>query len=154
MARARPIEARGWRYQTSLDRAGHALGVGGALGGGVWAVASLSGGGNALAAASAFFLGTLFTAIGIGSVAAPLWLVLHLAGWRRMRYAALLGAGIGFTVFLFAQTYGFGLFDAPPSDNRTWLYRWASAATTSLLLALVSAAIGMVMWAVGYRRID
>ena len=28
-----------------------------------------------------------------------------------------------------AQTYGFGLFEMPPMDNGTWIYRWLSART-------------------------
>lgn len=124
------------------------------MGGAVWCIVAIGGGAGALAAISAFILGTLFTAIAIGALAAPLWLVLHIAGWRQMRHAALLGAAIGFTLFLSAQTSGFGLGESPPADMATTLYRWASAVATSLLLAGVSAAIAVVMWAVAYRRID
>ena len=141
--------------ETSLDRAGLALGAGGLMGGMVWLV--LAWGSNtatALAMATAFILGTLFTALGIAAVAVPVWTVLHLNGRRGMGEAATAGAAIGFVLFLFAQTYGFGVFDAPPSDGRSLLYRWISAAATSLMLAGIGAAIAAVMWAVAYRRED
>lgn len=138
--------------ETTLDRAGWALGAGGLLGGAVWLVLALgSGTATLLALVTAFILGTVFTMLGAASVGVPIWLVLHVKGWRSMRVAALTGAAIGFVLFLFAQTYGFGLFDAPPSDGTTLLYRWASAVGTSLLMAGVAAAIATVMWAIAYR---
>lgn len=154
MARSRSTEGRGWRFETTPDRAGLALAAGGVMGGAVWLIVALGGGAGGLAAASAFTLGTVFTALAIAALAGPLWLILHIAGWRQMRHAALLGAAIGFVLFLSAQTNGFGLAEAPPADMATTLYRWASAAATSLLLAGVSAVIAVVMWAVAYRRID
>lgn len=141
--------------ETSLDRAGLALGAGGLLGGAVWLMFAWgSGTASALAMATAFILGTLFTTLGIAAVGVPVWMVLHFRGWRGMAHAAAAGAAIGFGLFLFAQTYGFGVFDAPPSDARSLLYRWASAAATSLMLAGVCAVIAVVMWAVAYRRAD
>lgn len=138
--------------ETTLDRAGLALGAGGLLGGTVWLVLALgSGTASALAVATAFILGTVFTTLGIAAVGVPVWLVLHLGGKRRLGHAAIAGAAIGFGLFLFAQTYGFGLLDAPPSDGSTLLYRWASAVATSLLLAGVAAAIATVMWVIAYR---
>lgn len=141
--------------ETTLDRAGWALGAGGLMGGAVWLLLAWGGGtATALAAATAFILGTVFTTLGIAAVGVPLWLVLHVKGWRRMRQAAMAGAAIGFMLFLFGQTYGLALFDAPPSDARSLLYRWISAAATSLLLAGVAAAIAVVMWVVAYRPRD
>ncbi len=141
--------------ETSLDRAGLALCAGGLLGGAFWLMLAWgSGTATVLAMATAFILGTLFTTLGIAAVGVPLWTVLHFRGWRGMVHAAMAGAAIGFILFLFAQTYGFGLFDAPPSDARSLLYRWGSAAATSLMLAAMCAAVAMVMWAVAYRRPD
>lgn len=138
--------------ETTLDRAGLALGAGGLMGGAVWLVLAWgSGTASALAITTAFILGTVFTTLGIAAVGVPVWLVLHLGKRRRLGHAAIAGAAIGFVVFLFAQTYGFGLFEAPPSDGTTLLYRWASAAATSLLLAGVAAAIATVMWVIAYR---
>lgn len=137
--------------ETSLDRCGLALAAGALMGGTVWLLLAIGGAASALAAATALILGTLFTALGIAAVAAPIWLVLHLKGWRRLGHAALAGAAIGFFVSLCAQTYGFGLFDAPPSDGWSLLYRWISAGATSLLLSGVAAAIATVMWVVAYR---
>ncbi len=59
----------------------------------------------------------------------------------------------GFALFLGGQTYGFGLFAMPPTDSRTLMFRWISAIATSMILAGMSAAIGLVMWRVAYRRI-
>jgi uncharacterized BrkB/YihY/UPF0761 family membrane protein len=117
------------RYETTLDRAGFALATGGALGGMLVLLLVLAGGQNDPASLfAAWALGALFVSLGIAAVAAPLWFVFHLLGWRRVWHAALLGAGLAMIVFVAGQTYGFGLFDAPPSDARTALFRWLSAA--------------------------
>lgn len=154
MGGRRSIEGRGWRFEATPDRAGLALGAGGVMGGLVWLVASLGGGGGWLAASTAFVLGALFSAFAIAGVAGPLWLALHIAGWRGMHHAAILGAVLGFCVFLFVQTHGLGLDETAPADLATQLYRWASAAAVSALLAAIAAVIAVVMWAVAYRRID
>ena len=39
------------------------------------------------------------------------------------------------------------------SDALTLLFRWLSGAATSLVLAFVSALIGLAMWRVAYRRV-
>lgn len=140
------------RYETTLDRAGLALAAGGLLGGGVVLLLVIAGGQrDPLSLLLAWLLGSLFTAIGITAVGAPLWAVLHLAGYRRAWHAALLGSVLAMIVFVAGQTYGFGLFDAPPSDARTALFRWMSAAATSALLALVAAGIAAAMWRIAYR---
>lgn len=140
------------RYETTLDRAGLALAAGGLLGGFVVLSLFLAGGEReALPLLGAWLLGTLFTALGITAVGAPLWLALHLAGWRRVWHAAALGAGLALILFVAGQTHGLGLVDAPPSDGRTLLFRWASATATSALLALVAAGIAAAMWRVAYR---
>lgn len=139
-------------YQTSLDRAGWALATGGAFGGIVTTGLVVAGGtGDPVRIGVAFLLGTLMSALAITAVATPLWAVMHAFGWRRAVHAAMTGAACGFVLFLFGQTYGFGVLDAPPSDVGTLLFRWASAAATSAIIALVAALIGLVMWRVAYR---
>lgn len=142
-------------YETSPDRAGLALGVGGVLGGMlvVALVAFGAGQHQPLALAGAFILGTIFSALGIAFVAGPVWLVLHLAGYRGLIAAALVGVITALIAFVFGQTYGFGLYEMPATDSRTLMFRWASAAATSLILACIAGAIGMVMWRVAYRRV-
>ncbi|MBX3595744.1 MAG: hypothetical protein KF783_14815 [Sphingomonas sp.] len=147
------MRGRSRSYETSLDRAGLALGAGGLLAGlAVLLLVVAAGQRDALSLVASWILGTVFAMLGITAVATPLWLVLHLSGLRRMWHAAALGALLAMIVFVAGQTYGFGLFDAPPSDHRTWLYRWFSALATSGLLAIVGAAIGAAMWRVAYRR--
>ncbi len=141
------------RYEASIDRAGLALAAGSAIGGIVILLLVLQGGQrDPLALAAAWVLGTVIMGLGITAVGGPLWLGMHVAGLRRMRHAALVGAVAAMTIFLGAQTYGFGLLEMPPMDNRTWLYRWLSAAATSAVLALVAALIGALMWRIAYRR--
>jgi len=142
------------RYETSLDRAGLALGAG-ALVGGVFACI-LTGIGSGFAPLTlfvGFVIGMVITAMAAVGIGGPLWLILHVAGRRGPFAAALTGAVAGFALFLGGQTYGFGLFDAPLTDQRTMLFRWLSAIAVSLILALVSALIGWTMWRVAYRRI-
>lgn len=139
-------------YETTLDRAGLALAAGGLLGGIVVLLLVISGGQrDPLSLLAAWLLGSLFTALGITAVGAPLWFACHLAGWRRIWHAALLGAGLALVLFVAGQTYGFGLLDAPPSDARTALFRWLSATATSALIALVAAGIAAAMWRIAYR---
>ncbi|WP_239019739.1 hypothetical protein [Sphingomonas suaedae] len=141
-------------YDTTLDRAGLALALGGALGGVVVLLLVVAAGQREpLSLFASWVLGTVFTTLGITAVGAPLWLILHLAGYRRAWHAAALGALVALVVFVAGQTYGFGLIDAPISDTRTWLFRWASALATSGLLAGVSAGIAYAMWRVAYRRV-
>ena len=143
------------RYETTLDRAGFALATGGALGG-VLVVALVLAGGQADAASllTAWALGALFVTLGIAAVAGPLWLGFHVMGWRKPWHAAALGAALAMVVFVAAQTHGFGLFDAPPSDGRAALFRWLSATATSALIALAAAGIALAMWRVAYRPAD
>lgn len=143
------------RYDTTIDRAGLALGVGSALAGGiVLALLLLGGQREPLTLAGGWAIGSVFAGIAITAVGGPLWLVMHVAGLRRARHAALVGAAVAMAIFVGAQTYGFGLFDMPPMDNRAWLYRWLSALASSAILALFAALIGVVMWRIAYRRQD
>ncbi len=140
-------------YQTSLDRAGLAIGFGGLIGAALSVVLTIAGGhSGALGVFAAIVLGWLFSVLAITAVAAPIWLVLHTSGRRGPGHAALVGGVTGFVLLLFSQTYGFGLFDAPPSDMRTLLFRWLSAALLSLLFAGLTAVTGYAMWRVAYRR--
>jgi len=146
-----------WRvghvYQTSIDRAGLAIAAGGATCGVLALLLVLAGGQNdPLTLVLALPLGSLLSAMAITAVGVPLWLPMHLSGRRRAHHAVLLGAVIGFIVFVAAQTHGFGLGDTPVTDHATTLVRWISAIATSLGLALISGLVGLVMWRVAYRR--
>ncbi|MBO9624248.1 MAG: hypothetical protein J7500_16180 [Sphingomonas sp.] len=142
------------RYDTSIDRAGLALGVGSMLAGGIILGLLLLGGQrDPLALAWGWVIGCVVSACAITAVAGPLWLVMHVAGLRSARYAALVGAVTVMAVFVGAQTYGFGLFAMPAMDNQTWLYRIASAVGSSALLAALAALIGVAMWRVAYRPV-
>ncbi len=140
-------------YHTTIDRAGLALGAG-MLVGGVFtmllvAVASRPAPLNLLAG---LIVGALITAMAVVAIGGPPWIVAHASGRCGPGMAAMIGAFAGFALFLGGQTYGFGLFTMPPTDAATLTYRWISAAATSVILAAVSAAIGLVMWRVAYRR--
>ncbi len=141
-------------YETTLDRAGIARSASAAR----WAGESCSGcccsAASAIrfALATAWIIGSIFIGIGMTAVAGPLWLVMHVAGLRRARHAALVGALAALAIFVGAQTYGFGLLEMPVIDSRTLLFRWASAVATSAVLAAVAALIGAIMWRIAYRR--
>jgi hypothetical protein len=137
-------------YETTLDRAGHALGAGAGIGG-VLTLALVVAGGQSgpLQILTALLLGTIFCAIGIVAVAGPLWLVMHVAGLRRGHHAALIGAASALAILVGAQSWGFGPAMSP--DART--YVWLSALGTGGLVALMAAAIGLVMWRIAYRRV-
>ena len=141
------------RYDTTIDRAGLALGAGSALAGlVVLGLLLLGGQRDPLDLLRGWLIGSLFSAIAITAVGGPIWLVLHVAGLRRAWHAGLVGALIAMMLFTGAQTYGFGLLDMPSIDSRTWLFRWLSALATSALLAAFAAAIGAAMWRIAYRR--
>lgn len=141
-------------YDTSIDRAGLALGAGGLMGGTIASILVVVGGQSSpLGIAVGFIIGAVITAMTVVAVAGPLWLVAHAIGRRGPSAAGLVGAISGFALFLGGQTYGFGLFAMPPTDARTLMFRWISAVATSVILAGVAAAIGLVMWRVAYRRI-
>jgi len=141
------------RYYASIDRVGFALAAGAGLGGAVMLVLTLSGGTfDPLQLLLALFGGALIAAFAIVAVATPIWLALHLAGWRHPALAALLGALIALLIFLAGQTYGLGM-GMPPMDQRALMYRWLSAAATSALVALLAAGIGLAMWRIAYRRV-
>ncbi|HEY0624544.1 hypothetical protein [Sphingomonas sp.] len=143
------------RYETTLDRAGFALAIGGALGGVLVLLLVLAGGqADAAALLAAWALGALFVTLGIAAVAAPLWLGFHVMGWRTPWHAAALGALLALVVFVAGQTHGFGLLDVPSADGRTTLFRWLSATATSALIALAAAGIALAMWRVAYRPMD
>jgi len=143
------------RYDITLDRAGLALGVGSLLCGLVVLVLiALGGQRDPLNLAAGWLVGTVLSGFGITAVGGPIWLAMHVAGWRRAHHAALVGAVAALTVFIGAQTYGFGLLAMPAMDSRTLFYRWLSAIGTSAILALVAAGIGAAMWRIAYRRHD
>jgi hypothetical protein len=150
--------ARSWpgqpHYQTSIDRVGLAIGAGGLIGGAIALILSvLSGQATPLGAMAALVLGTIMTALGITALAIVPWTLLHVNGRRGPVTAAMLGAAIGFMLFLGGQTWGFGLFAMPPMDARTLFFRWASAIATSVVIAALAAGIAVVMWRVAYRRV-
>jgi hypothetical protein len=141
-------------YEATLDRVGLALGVGAALGGTlVLGLFMLGGQRDPIALTTAWLLGTVFVGIGITAVAGPLWLVMHVAGLRRARHAALVGALAALAIFVGAQTWGFGLADMPVMDNRTLIFRWISAILTSGIVAVLAGGIGAIMWRIAYRRL-
>lgn len=141
------------RYDTTLDRAGLALGTGSALAGVIVLILLLLGGQREpLNLLGGWLLGGIFSGLAITAVGGPVWLVMHVAGWRRAWHAALVGALIAMVIFVGAQTYGFGMFDMPEMDGRTLLFRWLSAAASSVLLAGLAAAIAAIMWRIAYRR--
>lgn len=140
-------------YDATLDRVGLALAVGSGLGGALVVMLRLiAGERNPMFLTGSWLLGTVFVAIGITAVVGPLWLVLHVAGLRRARHAALVGALSALAIFVGAQTWGFGMLDMPVMDNRTWIYVWLSALATSAILAAAAALIGVIMWRIAYRR--
>lgn len=144
----------GYTHETTLDRAGLAIAIGGLIGGMIsTALTALGAAAGPMALAAAFVLGSIVCALAITAVAAPVWIFMHLSGRRRAGHAALVGATTGFIVFVFGQTYGFGAFESPPSDVQTLLFRWASAAATSVVLAAITAAIGIIMWLIAYRAV-
>lgn len=141
-------------YEVTLDRAGLGLAAGGLVGG-VFAIGVvLIGSGPApLELLLGLVVGTLITVMAAVAIGGPIWLLCHALGQRGPWMASLIGALAGFALFLGGQTYGFGLFAMPVIDSETLLFRWISAAATSLILALISALIGWTMWRVAYRRV-
>ena len=140
------------RYDTTIDRAGLALGVGSAFAGLiVLGLLLLGGKRDPLSLVGGWLIGSLIAGIAITAVGGPLWLVMHVAGLRRARHAALVGAVTALAIFVGAQTYGFGLFEMPPMDSRALLFRWISAVASSGILALFAAGIGALMWRIAYR---
>ena len=147
---ARPMA----RYETTIDRAGLALAAGGLMGGVIVAalVALATGQLAVLRIAIAFAIGTVFMTLAITAVAGPIWFALHLGGRRTLSHAVLTGVGTAMAIFVFAQTYGFGMFAMPATDGQTLIFRWISAFGTSLILAAIAGAIGGLMWRIAYRR--
>lgn len=140
-------------YETSLDRAGLALAAGGLLGGAITTVlVAIGGPPSAVSLVVGFLVGAVIVSMAAVAIGGPLWLACHALGRRGPISAAAIGAVAGFALFLGGQTYGFGLFDMPVTDARTLLFRWISAVATSLILAAISATIGLTMWRVAYRR--
>lgn len=141
-------------YEGSLDRAGLALGAGGVVGG-LFAVAlvAIGTGPDPLALSVGFAIGAVITAMAAVAIGGPVWLLCHALGRRGPGMATGVGALAGFALFLGGQTYGFGVFAMPVTDAQTLLYRWISAAATSVVLALVAAVVGWTMWRVAYRRV-
>ena len=143
------------RYETNLDRVGLAIGAGGLMGGAIAVLMMAFGGAlSVVTLATALVVGSLLTALAITALAAFPWMLLHAAGRRGPVSAAVLGAVIGFVVFLGGQTWIFGILEIPAMDARTLLFRWASGIATSLVMAAMAAGIAVVMWRVAYRRVD
>jgi len=143
------------RYETNLDRVGLAIAAGGLMGGAIAMLMMAFGGAlSVVTLATALVVGSLLTALAITALAAFPWMLLHASGRRGPVSAALLGAAIGFVVFLGGQTWIFGILEIPAMDARTLLFRWASGIATSLVMAAMSAGIAVVMWRVAYRRVD
>jgi hypothetical protein len=141
-------------YDTTLDRAGIALATGGLLGGLFTVVLILLGGSwSPVALVVGLIVGSVISAMTVVAIGGPLWIVCHALGKRGPVAAASVGAVAGLALFLGGQTYGFGLFDMPVTDASTLMFRWLSGLATSLILAGMSAAIGLAMWRVAYRRI-
>ena len=141
------------RYETSIDRVGLAIGAGGLMGGAIAATMMAFAGSPVAALAMAVLIGTIMTALAITALAAIPWALLHATGRRGPFNAALLGAIIGFLLFLGGQTWGYGLFAMPAMDMSTLVFRWASGVATSLVMAGMAAGIAVVMWRVAYRRV-
>ena len=140
-------------YEASLDRAGLALGAGGGVGGLFAAgLVTIGSGFDPFPMLIGFLVGAVITAMAAVAIGGPVWLACHALGRRGPVSAVSVGALAGFALFLGGQTYGFGIFAMPQEDTPTLLYRWMSAIATSLVLALVSALIGLTMWRVAYRR--
>jgi hypothetical protein len=149
-----PAQSAPARYETSIDRVGLAIGAGGAMGGAIGVLLMAFAGTRAVGAlAGGLLIGSLMTALSIIALAALPWALLHAAGRRGPLAAAILGAAIGFVLFLGGQTYGYGMFTMPEMDARTLLYRWASGFLTSLVMAAMAAGIAVVMWRVAYRKV-
>ncbi|MEG3177449.1 hypothetical protein U1872_14495 [Sphingomonas sp. RB3P16] len=144
----------GGHYEATLDRAGLALGAGGAVGG-LFAMLLVGIGSepDPSALLVGFCVGALITAMAAVAIGGPVWLLCHVLGRRGPRSAITIGALAGFALFLGAQSYGFGLVETPPGDAPTLLYRAISAVATSLVLAAVAALIGWTMWRTAYRRV-
>ena len=141
------------RYETSVDRVGLAIAAGGLMGGAIAATMMAFAGSTVGAIAMAVLVGTIMTALAITALAAIPWALLHATGRRGPLNAAMLGAIIGFLLFLGGQTWGYGLFAMPAMDMSTLVFRWASGIATSLVMAAMSAGVAVVMWRVAYRRV-
>lgn len=146
-----PITRATRSYETTLDRAGLALAAGGTLGGLAVLLLVLAGGERAAAPlVAALLLGGMITTFAIATLGGPLWLALHIAGYRRAWHAASLGALLAMLVFVAGQTHGFSLFDTA-GEGRALTFRWLSALATSALVATAAAGIALAMWRVAYR---
>jgi hypothetical protein len=141
-------------YVTTIDRAGLALGAGGALSGVVATLLVAAGGHASLSAlVVGWLVGAIVAMCAIVAVAGPLWLVLHLTNRRGPWTAALTGGAIALLLFSAGQMGGVGMFGAPAIDGAALAYRLLSAVATSMVVALAAAAIGWVMQRIAYRRI-
>lgn len=139
-------------YETSIDRAGLALGAGGLMVGLITVLLLLPETPGPQALGLGFVLGTIGGAVALVTLAGPLWLVLHVAGIRGPVAAACTGIVLALALFVAAQTHGFGLFDAAALASDAALFRWISALLTAALLALLAAGIALAMWRIAYRR--
>jgi hypothetical protein len=140
------------RYDTAPDRAGLALGVGSAMVGTLlWLLVLAGGQRDPLALAAGWMGASLFAALGMTALGGPLWLVMHVAGLRRGRHAALVGGLSAMAILLAAQTDGFGMFATPSTGDAASL-RWPVAIATSLMAAGFAAGVAAIMWRIAYRR--
>lgn len=141
-------------YVTSIDRIGLALGAGGALAGVVAALLVAAGGRvGVVALLLGWLVGALFALVALVAVAGPVWLALHLSGRRGPWTAAATVGGLALLLFSAGQTWGFGMFGPPDGGGAAFGYRVASAAATSLIVAVAAAAIGWAMQRIAYRRL-
>lgn len=136
---------RAIRYETSLDRVGLALATGGSIGGVIVATLVIAGGrSDSVAIAASLSLGALFSAIGLITVAAPLWMVCHIGNRRSGRHAAAAGTIAGSLLFVGARSHGFGVIAGGNLIDA--LATWA-------VVAGLATATALAMWRVAYRRV-
>jgi hypothetical protein len=139
-------------YDAPPDRIGLAIGAGGVIAGTLlWLLVLAGGQRDPLALAFSWLAASLFAALAMTALGGPLWLVMHVAGLRGGRHAALLGGLSAFAIALAVQTQGFGMF-APATGDGGGALRWAGAVGFSLLLAGFAAGVAAIMWRIAYRR--
>ncbi len=139
-------------HATSAERVGKAVAVGSGLGGLLVLMLLIASGQRApLGLLVGWMVGTLFAGIALSAVAGPIWLLLHAAGLRRGRYAALITGLLGLGLFLGAQGGGSAMFSLAPVDTRSWLFAIAFRFAQAAAVALLAAGIGLAMWRIAYR---
>ncbi|MGN6375350.1 MAG: hypothetical protein ACTHMG_07320 [Sphingomonas sp.] len=136
-------------FETSIDRAGLALGCGGMTCGVLATIfVAMNGSASGPALVTAAALGTMLGALAIGAVGGPVWLTMHAFGRRGPGSAAAAGAVLGGALFLLGQSGG----AAAVADGA--LYGWLRALGSSLVMAAFAALISLLMWRIAYRRVE